>query len=96
MKDKSLIITSLHSKIEKLVQLHNKLKDDYDKLADEHTLIIRKVEDQKNYTKELEEKNKVIKLANSISEKGYAPADVKTTINELVREIDRSIALLNK
>ena len=68
----------------------------YDKLADENTLAIRKIEEQKNYAKELEEKNKVFKLAKSISETGYTPADVKITINEFVREIDKSIALLNK
>ena len=95
-KDIQQTISSLHSKIEKLAHLHSKLKDDYEKLGDEHNTLIKKIEGHKNYIRELEEKNKVFKIARSMTEAGMNPAEVKITINEFVREIDKCIALLNK
>jgi len=94
MADLDLTLTSLQSKIEKIVHLHRKLQDDYSKLADENAELRKALEDQKSEINKLEEKNKIIKLAKTLSENNST--ELKYKINELMREIDKSIALLNK
>ncbi|MBN8703738.1 MAG: hypothetical protein J0M08_11785 [Bacteroidetes bacterium] len=88
--------TSVLSKIEKFIFNYNKLKDDYLNLSSEHQILINKIEEQKKQIAQLEEKNKVIKLANYLNEKEVNTSELKKTINELVREIDKSIELFNK
>ena len=46
-------------------------------------------------SKELSEKNKVLKLAKSLSGKQGKSTDIKLKINELIREIDKCIAQVN-
>ena len=50
---------------------------------------------QEEKIKELEEKNKLIQVAGTIAGKGESNDATKVKINELVREIDKCIALLN-
>ena len=44
---------------------------------------------------EIREKNKVLQVARSLDPEGN-PSEARKRINELVREIDKCIALLNK
>ncbi len=96
MKDVSLTVESLRSKIEKLVHLHRKGVEDNTKLAKEVEEMRATIEKQKQSIKTLENNNKVIQIAKSIKETNENPANIKSKINELVREIDKCIALLNK
>ena len=81
-KDISLVVSSLQSKVEKLILQHRKATEE-------------KKQKQKENFSELEEKNKVLKLANNISGAEGKNTEVKLKINELVREIDKCIALVN-
>jgi hypothetical protein len=55
------------------------------------------IDEQKNLIKELEEKISIIKLAKATgSEDGEKNTEVKLKINEMVREIDKCLSLLNK
>lgn len=94
-KDIVLVVNSLQSKVEKLIQFHNRLKEDYSKLSLENEALIRKIEDQKNKLNKLEDSNKVIKLAKVLSADEAKSVEIKNKINELVREIDKSIAQLS-
>lgn len=94
-KDIALIVNSLRSKVEKLIQFHNRLKDDYSKLSFENEVLIKKIEEQKNRLNKLEENNKVIKIAKALSADELKSTELKSKINELVREIDKSIAQLS-
>jgi hypothetical protein len=51
---------------------------------------------QRKRIEELEEKNKVLTMAKSLSDTSEGNLESKRKINELVREIDKCIALLNK
>jgi Mg2+ and Co2+ transporter CorA len=56
-----------------------------------------KLEQQNEIIKDLEERNKILKLAASL--RGNTEEDVssiKLKINQLVKEIDKCVALLNK
>ena len=92
----SPIVTRLYSKVKRLVFLHKKLQEDNMKLIKEREELLKIVQQDKNTILKLEEKNKVIKLAKSLSETRESPGEIKLKINELVREIDKCIALLNK
>lgn len=56
-----------------------------------------KIEQQNEIIKDLEERNKILKLAKSLN--GNADENIsgiKLKINELVKEIDKCVALLNR
>jgi hypothetical protein len=56
----------------------------------------KKLEVQNNTIQQLNEKNKVLKLSSSMQGDQGDNKAAKQKINELVREIDKCIALLNK
>ena len=91
----SSIIESLQSKVEKLIIQHNKAKEDIKQLKEENTSLQGKLTYTKVQAKELSEKNKVLKLAKSLSGKEGKSTDIKLKINELIREIDKCIAQVN-
>lgn len=89
-------VESLKSKIEKLVSQHNALEKENAGLLREKAELTHKVEQKDAEILKLEERNKQIKLAKSISDTNENSLDIKLKINELVREIDKCIALLNR
>ena len=91
----SLIVDSLQSKVEKLIIQHKKTKEDLKQLKEENSFLQGKLADGKVQIKDLEEQNKVLKLAKSLSGKEGKSTDIKLKINELIREIDKCIAQVN-
>ena len=53
------------------------------------------LDEQKNVLTELEEQNKVVKIAKAVTEDDDDRREQKKRLNELVREVDKCIALLN-
>ena len=94
-KNTSLILESLESKVEKLIIKHNEAKENIKSLKDKNILLQEKLTYEKVQTKKLSEQNKVLKLAKSLSGKEGKSTDIKLKINELIREIDKSIAQVN-
>ena len=90
-------LTSLQSKIEKLVHLHKKVKEDLVKAEQDQHDLNKVILDKDAKIAELQERIKVLKLAKTLtSGNDNGTTDIKYRINELVREIDKSIALLNR
>ena len=83
-------IKSLKEKLNSKTQENNKLNEDILSAGEEITHLKSKISD-------LNENVKMLKLASQIdgNEVG-STKDVKLMINEMVREIDKCIALLNK
>ena len=83
-------IKSLKEKLNTKIQENNKLTEDIFSAGEEITHLKTKISD-------LNENVKMLKLASQIdgNEVG-STKDVKLMINEMVREIDKCIALLNK
>ena len=96
MDNLTLISGRLRSKLEKLLHLHKKLKEDNNKLLEERKDLLKKIEEYKNSINKLEEKNKVAKLAETLLKTNENSSEVKLKIKELVRELDKCIALLNR
>ena len=83
-------IKSLKEKLNSKIQENNKLKEEILSAGEEITHLKNKISD-------LNENVKMLKLASQIdgNEVG-STKDVKLMINEMVREIDKCIVLLNK
>ncbi len=89
-------VDSIKNKVNKIMMMHQKVKDDMFKLEAEKDELIKTLKERRTIIENLEEKNKRIKLAKSLSESNESSLDVKLRINELVREIDKCIAYLNR
>ena len=96
MSDLKSIAVSLEGKIEKLVDLHRHTKKELSVLQNQNTNLNQTIAQQKQSIKELEDKSKVLKLSKSLSTTNENTTELKLKINELIREVDKCIALLNK
>lgn len=95
MADIKFIIENIKAKTEQIVEkskgltIENKTLNS--KIAELEQLLIL----QREAIKDLEEKNKMLKIANSISMDKDDKRVLKLKINEFIREIDKSMSLLN-
>lgn len=96
MSDLKSIASSLETKIEKLVDLHHRTKKELSSLKTQNTQLTQTIDQQKKAIKDLEEKGKVLKLSKSLSTTNENTTELKLKINELIREVDKCISLLNK
>ena len=89
-------IDRLHNKLESLVANYNHLKEELNASNQKVDVLSKQLDEQNQTIKQLNEKNKVLKLSSSIQGEQGDDKAAKQKINELVREIDKCIALLNK
>jgi len=95
MEEVSDIISLLEKDVRKLLKSHADLKGRNGKLASELDSLRKELEVQKETIKNLEERNKILKLAKSFADSTSDKEEMKQKINELVREINKCIALMN-
>lgn len=86
-------IVDLKSNVEKLVRLHQTLKNENKELKKKNTELLEAVENQTNRIQFLERSNSELTTKN-ITEQEQRISETKIKINELVQEIDNCIALL--
>jgi len=91
----SLLVDSLQSKVEKIIIQHKKAKEDVKQLKDENLFLQNKLSETKIQLTDVNEQNKVLKLAKTLSGKEGKSTEIKLKINELIREIDKCIAKVN-
>ena len=95
MEKNSIILSGLEYKIKKIVDLQNNTLSENQKLKQELHDIKHLIENQKVIINNFKEKTKVLMIAKTL-ESGKDSYQAKLKINELVREIDKCIAILNK
>lgn len=95
MTNAETLTTGIEYKVRKLLEQNAAIKTENEKLAGEIKVLKAKIENLMAITNELESKLTVVKLAKALN-KEESRTNVKLKINELVRDIDRCIALLNK
>ncbi|MDA7768449.1 hypothetical protein N8904_01915 [Flavobacteriales bacterium] len=89
-------IQRLYSKMESLIAKYEAVNAQHKQSLIRIEDLLKELELREQAIKQLEDKNKILKLSTSIqSEQGDNKA-ARKNINELVREIDKCIALLNK
>lgn len=83
-------------KTARVIELCNALQEENDLLKLENQSLKIALDTAKGKNVELDEKLRVTKLAKSIEGTSEKSLDIKQKINDFVREIDKSIALLKK
>lgn len=106
MQTKFYLVYSMEQDINALDRLRNSVQElmsryqQLEKLNSELSQAVNNLNNQlgikEKEIEELNEKYKVLKIAKSLEGTSTEKKDVKLKINEMVREIDKCIALLNK
>ena len=89
-------IDRLQNKLESLVARHQSVKATNQQLEIQLEQLTQQLETQQESVRQLEDKNKILKLSASLHGEEQDTKATRNKINELVREIDKCIALLNK
>ena len=88
------LVSGIEFKLRKLILRHRELLQQLKEKDDEIQVVRKLKEEQQKTIRELEEKIRTFKITKTIEKKEGA-ADARERINELVREIDKCIGLLN-
>ncbi|WP_231462481.1 MULTISPECIES: hypothetical protein [unclassified Pedobacter] len=89
-------LSKVIQKTTRVIELCNALQEENDLLKLENQSLKVALDTSKVKHVDLEEKLRVTKLAKSIEGASEKSLDIKQKINDFVREIDKSIALLKK
>lgn len=95
MENAASMISSIDLKMKRLIQQHKEIKEKLHHYQNEIQELKFINDQQQKSINELKEKIKLLKIAKS-TEKQEGAVDAKLKINELVREIDKCIGLLNR
>jgi predicted nucleic acid-binding Zn-ribbon protein len=86
----------LNRKLDELLNRYNNLRTEVADLKNGNELLKAKLNDREVKMKELEIKYDRIKLSGALLGEGENALEAKKKITELVREIDKCVALLNR
>jgi predicted nucleic acid-binding Zn-ribbon protein len=86
----------LNRKLDELLKKYNTLKTDTEELRKGNGALKTMLQDKDERIKELETKYERVKLTGALLGEGENAAEAKKKITDLVREIDRCVALLNR
>lgn len=95
MFDYEATLTGIEEKVRKLIAENERLRAEVEQLKVSQEALSKSAQDNISVINQLKEENKLLKLRNSLTEKGDS-AEIKLKINQLIRTIDRSLSLLNK
>ncbi|MCB9252095.1 MAG: hypothetical protein H6605_06480 [Flavobacteriales bacterium] len=95
MTDIRLILDSIREKTERLVHKNRVLDTENRELIQKINDLEKSLNLQRETIKDLEEKNKLLKIAHSIDSETDDKKELKLKINEFIREIDKTMSLLN-
>ncbi|MFA8436142.1 MAG: hypothetical protein ACEPOZ_16610 [Marinifilaceae bacterium] len=90
------LIRNLREKINQIISLYEKTKDEKQSLLHEKLELMEKVELLSRKNEELMHQYDTLKLAKTIAAGSDDSHHAKIKINRIVREIDKCIALLNR
>jgi hypothetical protein len=94
MKDVATLVSGIEYKLGKLIAQHHIQRAENKKCIIEIETLKQVVNEQKETIKKLEDRIKILKIAKTLESK-EGNVEAKLKINELVREIDKCIGLLN-
>ena len=88
-------INGLAGRVKQLAKAQSELSVENTKLKSRNAELEQMITEQKNVLSRLEEENKVVKIAKAVTEDDEDRKEQRRKLNELVREVDKCIALLN-
>lgn len=95
MENTAKMISAIDSKVKRLIEMHLETRETLRQFQNANEELKMINEQQSKTIIELKEKIKLLKIAKS-TEKQEGAADARLKINEMVREIDKCIGLLNR
>ncbi|MCR4829163.1 MAG: hypothetical protein K5864_06840 [Bacteroidales bacterium] len=95
MYDFETSLSGIDYKIRQLIDDNNRLKARVLELQEHDEELTETINHQKEEIKQLKEETNILKLRNSLEQKGDS-AEIKLKINQLIRNIDKSLELLMK
>lgn len=95
MSDLEVLVSGIDYKVRKLTGMMERLEAEKGQLLKEQASLQEVIRQQRLAIEELEEKMLKMSMARSLTSRTEA-GEVKQKINQMVREIDRCLALLNK
>jgi len=90
------IVHNLQHKISRLVDRYRSVKSDNELLKTQNDQLTSKLEESAREMADLKEKYNTLKFSKTIEAKSGDVHFAKIRINQIVREIDKCIALLNR
>ena len=94
MKDLSVLVNGLRKKAELMIEKHQSVTEKNKQLSNEIAQLNEKLNQKNQQLEAFENKINVLKMSKSVENE--STKDVKLKINEMVREIDKCIAQINK
>lgn len=89
-------LKNLNSKIDDLIRRYNTLKEENRNLKTLNERLEFELRERENEIKQLEKKYEILKITGALLGESEHGVEMKRKINELVREIDKCIALLDR
>lgn len=90
------IVSNLQHKITKLIERYRGIKTDNELLKHQNDQLTIKLEESAREIADLNEKYNTLKFSKTIEASSEDVHNAKIKINQIVREIDKCIALLNR
>jgi len=94
MKDVATLVSGIEYKMGRLIEQHHIQRVETKKCIAEIQELKQVIREQKDTIRQLEDKIKILRIAKTLETK-EGNVEAKLKINELVREIDKCIGLLN-
>jgi predicted nucleic acid-binding Zn-ribbon protein len=86
----------LNRKLDELLNRYNELRNELVNIKDENEALKKRLIEKDDYLTDLEKKYEKNRFSGALMGEGENAMEAKRKINELVREIDNCVALINK
>ncbi|MBR3829368.1 MAG: hypothetical protein IKR79_01525 [Bacteroidales bacterium] len=95
MFDFETTLSGIEYKVRQLIEQNNRLEETIAKLTESKEEQTETIKNQQQTIEELKQEIEILKLRNTLVQKGDS-AEIKLKINQLIRNIDKSLTLLTK
>ncbi|MBR5354034.1 MAG: hypothetical protein IK126_09990 [Bacteroidales bacterium] len=95
MFDFEAIVVEIEMKVRKLIGENRRLRVEAEEANERCRQLQEQVDKQNIVINNLKEQNNNLKLGNTLTQKGDS-VEIRLKINQLIRSIDKSLALINK
>lgn len=95
-EDRDKLLLNLEVRVRQVMLLCDRLKQENNRLKDEHTLKDGNIESLEKDLKVLKQKYNNLKMARTITAASVDVDDAKLKLSKMVREVDKCIGLLRR
>ena len=95
MFDFEAAVVEIERKVRRLIGENQRLRVEAEKANEQCRQLQEQVDKQNIVINNLKEENNNLKLGNTLTQKGDS-VEIRLKINQLIRSIDKSLALINK